>query len=70
MPVLEGEGRTPHGPEVGLEEVRRETVLNAKRMQQPFWRGQQSHDLQPVMEVETQIGSVEDTALPVDQPGV
>ena len=67
VPVLEGEGGPPHGPEVRLEEVLGEEVVDPACADQALRERDQPRHLGAIARVEAKIRGVKDAALAIDQ---
>jgi len=70
VPLLEGEGGAPHAPEVGVEEVLTQQLVDAARAQVLVIERQQAQQLDAVGRVEAVLAGVGDAVLGVDQAGL
>ena len=64
VPGLEGEGRTPHEPEIGFEEVGLEVIRDGTPSKESFGFQSQTFNGQDVFLAQAEFGSIDAVPLP------
>src|SRR5512142_2412062 len=72
MPLLERVHGPPHAPEVGLEEMRREELVDALGTERPLAEREEPRKLESIALLEAELRHVDDVVLAIDEarPGV